>query len=161
MNIFVLDLDPEKAAQYHCDKHVVKMILETAQILSTVVQSHYHEPLLYRATHKNHPCVIWAGQSWWNIFWLGKLGRALCREFEFRYGKKHKSEVIINKALDASCYLEMTGDNEAQENMTPFAQAMPEQYRDPDPVKAYRNYYKNEKAHLLTYTKREKPSWLE
>lgn len=156
MNIFVLDLDPEKAAQYHCDKHVVKMILETAQILSTVIHSHYYEPLVYKPTHKNHPCVIWAGECWRNTNWVIQLGLFLCDEFTFRYGKKHKSESIIRLTVDLIPRLNIPG-----KKRTPFAQAMPEQYRDPDPVKAYRNYYIHEKAHLLTYTKREKPSWLE
>ena len=86
MNIFYLDKDPKKCAEMHCDKHVVKMILEYAQLLSTA-----HRVLdgnewadhvgLYKATHKNHPSAIWARESAGNYFWLNKLFQELCKEY--------------------------------------------------------------------------------
>lgn len=161
MNIFVLDLIPERAAQYHCDKHVVKMILETAQILSTVVVGKIPQAreVLYKPTHKSHPCVIWASQSVKNMLWLASLGFALCEEFEYRYGKKHKSEKIILNATILGLTFPRIKYPEVE--LTPFTQAMPEKYRNDNPVKAYRDYYKNEKKHLLTYTKRENPPWID
>lgn len=65
MNIFYLDKDPKLCAQYHCDKHVVKMILESAQLLCTAVnEAAGKEVAPYKSTHVNHPCSIW---SWSGI----------------------------------------------------------------------------------------------
>jgi hypothetical protein len=157
MNIFVLDKIPHMAARYHCDKHVVKMILETAQILSTVIHKSYPDGFLtiYRPTHKNHPCTLWAGESYANMSWLYNLGMALCHEFYHRYGGEHKSKFIIWKAGRIMGYCDYN-----KQGMTPFAQAMPDKYKQKDAVQAYRNYYKYEKTKLLTYTKREVPEWL-
>ena len=159
MNIFVLDIKPELAAQYHCDKHVVKMILETAQIMSTVVISKLPnvDGLLYKPTHRNHPCTLWAGESLDNFLWLGQLGLELMKEFEYRYNKTHKSGKVIMDALLMGSMDQLKWDHNCR---TPFAQAMPNIYRNEDPVKAYRDYYINEKNHLLTYTNRRKPEWI-
>lgn len=73
MNIFVLDYTPQKAAEYHCDKHVVKMILESAQILCAVHHKNGDSNVPYKLTHKNHPCTIWAGESRSNYLWLTQL----------------------------------------------------------------------------------------
>ena len=159
MNIFVLDKNPILAAQYHCDKHVVKMILETAQILSTSIrlQGNTSDNVnLYRITHRGHPCVQWAGQSLANMTWLYRLGVALCEEYTYRWGKYHNSEPIIQLCNQLMVY----GDYEFN-HLTPFVQAMPDYCKDPDDVvDAYRTYYIMEKKHLLQYTKREKPSWI-
>ena len=103
MNIFVLDVIPRIAAQYHCDKHVVKMILESTQILSTVIQKQFPNTELYKATHINHPCTIWAGNSKQNFQWLYNLTIALGHEYTKRYGKIHKS---INVATNCYTYIE-------------------------------------------------------
>lgn len=145
MNIFVLDLDPIKAAQYQCDRHVVKMTLETAQILSTVLDGPY------RPTHHNHPCVKWAGVSKENADWLITHGLALGEEYTFRYGKVHKSVEVIKS---------LSPDKLVSLGLTPFAQAMPDQYRNPDVVKAYRDYYRGEKTWAM-WTKRRKPEWFQ
>jgi len=154
MNIFVLDLEPHLAAQYHADKHVVKMVLETAQILCTVLNKMgYTTP--YRSSHIHHPCVKWAAKSYENYIWLKNLGLELGAEYTYRYGKIHKCfEVIVNlPSPDFNEFLE----NEA----TPFAQAMPDIYKNQeDTVAAYRNYYVGAKKDLLKYTKRKMPGWL-
>ena len=158
MNIFVLHQNPWRAAQAHCDKHVVKMILETAQILSTVIRKKHPTELLtelYKPTHINHPCVLWAEQSYPNMTWLYNLGMALCYEYKYRYGKVHASKKVIKVCGEIIPHCDYP-----QSGHTPFTQAMPAQYRQLNAVKAYRNYYKNEKADLLTYTKRPKPLWL-
>jgi len=161
MNIFVLDKDPMKAAQYHCDKHVVKMILETAQILSTVIwrlMPNFKREL-YRPTHKNHPCTLWAGESENNFWWLLLLGYYLSEEFTYRYGGKHKSSEIIKRAANIFAHDPLLKFSKG--SLTPFVQAMPYHCQHPDDaVIAYRNYYLQEKAHLLTYTKRDKPIWI-
>lgn len=159
MNIFVLDTDPSICAQYHCDKHVIKMILETAQLLSTVIQQHqgYAATWLYRRTHEKHPCTKWAGESAQNFIWLQQLGFHLCEEYTYRYGKKHKSEWLIRDGL-----LNWMAQIEWPENeMTMRPQCMPQDCRDPfNVVSAYRDYYLTHKTHLLTYTRRQIPEWV-
>ena len=151
MNIFVLDHNPVKAAIYQCDKHVVKMILETAQMLSTVL-SDYGVNLGYKPTHRKHPCTIWTGMSRENFEWLVKHGMALSDEYTSRYGKVHKSQKIIEASKD---YIERL----PSKGLTPFAQAMPEQFKDPCAVKAYRSFYLGEKMSFATW-KRNKPNWI-
>lgn len=98
MNIFASDSDPVKAAQYLDDKRVVKMVLETAQILSTVLHKlGSGSSSIYRPTHSNHPCVIWAGKSRGNFNWLVLHGLALNEEYKKRFFKiyPHKSTSVI------------------------------------------------------------------
>ena len=87
MNIFYLDEDTEICAQYHCDKHVVKMILEYAQILCTVLHELGQEAP-YRPTHRNHPCTVWARESLDNWIWLRALCQALNQECELLASKE-------------------------------------------------------------------------
>lgn len=152
MNIFVLDMDHRKAAAYHCDKHVVKMCLEYAQILSTTANTVLSEQVGYKTTHLNHPCSVWARQTSDNTKWLAELLVALGDEYTLRYNKIHKSvDVGVNAARRAVKILPNTG-------MTPFAQAMPDEYKDADPVKAYRNYYLGSKRGFATW-KNGEPDW--
>ena len=153
MNIFVLDNNVEKCAEYHCDKHVIKMILESAQMMSAVVRLNGHDTG-YKLTHKNHPCTIWARKSLSNYKWLFKLAVGLNAEYRYRYNKEvnHKSYDMI-KTLPIPEIPDI--------GLTPFAQAMPEQYRNKNAVKAYRDYYNNEKSSFLTWTKRKTPKWID
>jgi len=150
MNIFVLHKDPIIAAQMACDKHVVKMILETAQMLCTAATAAGHTTP-YKATHKGHPCTLWAGHSAGNWKWLIQYGIALCAEYTKRYGRRHKSETIIRHCGE----LNLEFENSKQ---TPFAQAMPEQYRNDCAVTAYRAYYMGDKASFATW-KTQAPDW--
>lgn len=155
MNIFVLDLDPVVAAQMQCDKHVVKMPLECAQMLSTVHRAHGNDdPMLYRVTHKHHPCTLWASASRANYFWLYEHFKALSDEYTHRYGRVHLSWQKLQDVVaePPAC---ITNDDP-----TPFAQAMPDEYKHDDAVVAYRTYYINDKAPILAYTKRNQPTWL-
>ena len=149
MNIFVLDQNIRKCAEYHCDKHVIKMILESAQMLSSVVRIQGHD-IGYKLTHKNHPCTIWARESLSNYLWLLQLTDSLNSEYRYRYNKEvnHKSYDMV-KTLPIP-NLPVIG-------LTPFAQAMPDQYKNRNTVKAYRSYYLNEKSNILQWTKRETP----
>jgi hypothetical protein len=150
MNIFILEHDPVRSAQSQCDKHVVKMILETAQMLCTIAHRQgFDAP--YRATHSKHPCTIWAGESRENWDWLIKHGLALCEEYTERYGKIHKSRQHIEWCKSLNAGLPSKG-------LSPFAQAMPVQYKDKCAVTAYRAYYKGEKSGFATW-KRNKPKW--
>ena len=154
MNIFVLDLNIEKCARYHCDQHVVKMILESAQIACTALNVRgFTTP--YKSTHVKHPCVLWAGASFANLQWLKKLARALNREYRYRYRsvRDHRSLAVIDR---------IEGMTFASIGLTDFPQAMPERYRVPgDPVAAYRNYYAGEKLRFARWTRRRKPAWIE
>ena len=152
MNIFVLDEDVEKWAEYHCDKHVIKMILESAQMMSAVVRLNGHDTG-YKLTHKNHPCTIWARKSLSNYIWLKSLISLLNSEYRYRYDKK-----VNHKSYDMAMSLPMP--DLPVIGLTPFAQAMPEQYRNKNAVKAYRDYYINEKSSFLTWTKRKTPKWI-
>lgn len=153
MNIFYLDTDPAIASKYHLDKHVVKMPLETAQILCTVHWLQNNEAP-YRPTHKKHPCTIWVSQSITNYDWVCKLGLELCKEYTFRYGKVHKCEAIIQWCIENK-------PNLSNEPTQDFALAMPEEFKvHGDVVQSYRNYYKYGKQHLHNWSKREKPNWI-
>jgi len=151
MNIFYLHQDPTQCARYHCDKHVVKMILESAQLLSG---AHWVSGSIapYGLTHRNHPCAIWVRASLSNYMWLCSLARELCREYTHRYEKVHKSQAIIEWAL-------LNAPNIPDYGFTMPPQAMPEPYKSEDSVSAYRNYYIGEKRTFCTWKNREIPFW--
>lgn len=161
MNIFILDLDPTLAAQMQCDKHVVKMPLECAQMLSTahhVCGSPCHDSSslpFYKLAFKNHPCSIWVRQSAANYHWLYDHFEALCAEYSYRYYKLHMSWFKLSAALKSPPSRIPDCD------MTPFAQAMPDEYKHDDPVVAYRRFYIADKRDFLDYRKRQRPAWLE
>lgn len=160
MNIFVLDEDPYKAAEQLCDKHVVKMILETAQILSTVAhQRGFHAP--YKASHTKHPCTLWAGKSFNNWCWLTTHGMWMEVEYNKRYGKNHKSAAVIEYLME--CTDRIWGQDfsyDAWQNHTEFAQCMPDKYKQPNAVDAYRAYYIGDKARFARWTApRPTPDW--
>ena len=156
MNIFVLDYNPQIAAEMHCDKHVVKMILESAQMLCTIA-NHLCYDSPYKSTHLNHPCTIWARESRQNYMWLMQLFEFLHDEWQYRFNHtdNHLSYYKLQN-VDFDAILNALPDA----GLTPFAQAMPDEYRDVDAVIAYRTYYINDKADLLNYTKRKEPQWL-
>ena len=104
LNIFVLHKNPQLAAQYQCDKHVVKMILETAQLLCS---PYVPGVAPYRRTHYNHPCAKWTRESQSNYFWLGIHGLALADEYTYRYGKIHKSVDVIKWCLARGSFISM------------------------------------------------------
>jgi hypothetical protein len=152
MNIFLLDKNPDKCAKYHCDKHVVKMIVESAQMLCTAHwQTGSKAP--YKPTHTNHPCNLWVRESLDNYIFLCKLALSLCKEYTLRYGKIHKSQDVIEWCVKNKPKI-------ARRGLTKFALAMPESYKSNNAIKSYRDYYRNEKKDFLNYTKTKKPRWL-
>lgn len=153
MNIFALDIDPEQAAAWHCDAHVVKMTLETAQIISTVNRLSGKTEGVYRSTHINHPCTKWTLESTENYRWLWRLGMNLCVEYFGRYDKVHKSRSVFELTKTPPVIV-------PRGKLTKFPQCMPEKYHQPNPIWAYRNYYKFEKnkGKLGTW-RRNKPWW--
>jgi hypothetical protein len=138
----------------HVDKHVVKMILETCQLLCTthhITESTYIPP--YKMTHKNHPSTKWVRESQGNYNYLINLGKELCKEYTYRYGKIHKCQ----------SYIEEMGDNIPpipDYGFTSPAQAMPDQYKSKDAVESYRSYYYFEKIELHSWKKRDVPDWI-
>ena len=175
MNIFYLDHDVTKCAEMHNDKHVVKMILEYAQLLSTAhrvldgtivvglsetgrKQSRYilpdnRESLLYIATHLNHPSAVWVRQSDKNYSWLFEMFESLLEEYTYRYGKKHACEKLV-------WALEVRPNNIPRGNFTQPTPAMPDEVKIVgDSIASYRNYYINNKSHLAKWKKRPVPLW--
>jgi len=152
VNIFVLDSDPVLAAQAQLDKHSTKMVLETAQLLCGAFPQGVAP---YRRTHYTHPCAIWTRQSIGNFRWLVEHGLALADEFEFRFKKSHKSRGVILWCAENEALAELP-DRER----TPFALAMPDEFKRVDPVEAYRAYYRGAKAEIARWAKgRAQPSW--
>lgn len=153
MNIFILDINIEKCAQYHCDQHVVKMILESVQLLCTALNKKgFSTP--YKSTHIKHPCVLWVEQSFDNFTWLKSLAIALNNEYRYRFERDsdHNSILVLN---------ELSNFRYDSQGLTAFAQAMPDMYKVPgDAVKAYRRFYLGEKMGFARWTKRELPDWV-
>lgn len=138
------------AAQYQCDKHVVKMTLESAQLLCSM----YNDgEAPYRRTHYNHPCSVWARSSISNWSWLLAHGNALSAEYTYRYGKVHKCQAVFDWLTNNKPIMVDVGQ-------TVFAQAMPDVYKNTDPVLAYRAYYLGDKSKIAQWNKaRAKPEW--
>lgn len=180
MNIFVLDADPVKAAQLQCDKHVVKMIVESAQMLSTAhrmidgkmvrvpsksgktkvkawLLGDYRDEKLYKAVHMNHPCTVWTMKSSANYEWHYAHFVALCEEYTYRYGKVHATDKLLRDKLSVLPNRVPVGER------TQFALAMksnPECMFPNDPVKSYRMFYQTKQARFkMAWTKREVPEW--
>ncbi len=153
MNIFVLDKNIKLCAEYHCDQHVVKMILESVQMLCTALNKKGFETP-YKSTHANHPCVLWVEHSYSNFVWLTGLTKALNAEYRYRFNKTHD-----HKSMNVLAQVEKLKYPDL--GLTKFAQAMPEQYRvKGNVVAAYRNFYRGEKLSFAKWTKRPMPMWL-
>ena len=151
MNIFYLDKCPKKAARLQYNKHVVKMILESAQMLCTAHHCIMGEDadVPYKAAHRNHPSTVWARQSGENYTWLYRHMMELGREYERRYGKKHLS---IIKCEDP---LSILPGGILETGLTKMPQCMPDEYKDECSIQAYWNYYIGEK-HVVANLKTEK-----
>jgi hypothetical protein len=161
MNIFVLDEDPKQAARYHCDKHVVKMIVELYQQLGSAVIRSGATPELMPLTSKNtplkggyhnHPCTRWCGDSRINYMWASTHALELCKEYTRRYNKIHSCEAGIRHLTDMQHMV-------AGEGLTPFALAMPDEYKTNDAVESYRNYYLGAKKTFAKWKSGNLPYW--
>lgn len=155
MNIFALNDDPVLSAQDQCNKHVVKMIVESAQILCTVLHMRGvpRERLPYRPTHAHHPSTLWTNASDDNVDWLWRHAHALTAEYTNRYGKIHTTTLAL-RTISSMIPL---GNWRLH---TPFAQAMPNEWKDDDAVSAYRCYYIAEKSRFARWAPRSRaPSW--
>jgi len=150
MNIFYLDKDPKLAAIYQYNKHVVKMILESAQMLCTAHHCYgsaeQQANVPYKQAHLNHPSTVWARQSKSTYTWLYDHMMALGTEYYVRYGKTH---LTITKCKDflATPPKHIQGDEWSQP-----PQAMPDEYKHKDSIIAYWQYYINGKSHIAGKT---------
>jgi len=151
MNIFYLDENLELNAQYHCDRHILKMCIEQNQLLSAAHLMNGSEAP-YKLTHKNHPCAIWTRASLSNYMWLCNSTLALCKEYTFRYGKIHKSEEVANWHLNHLPLIQDIG-------ITERPKCMDEIYKRDSVIESYREYYRLGKSHLHSWKKRDKPEW--
>lgn len=158
MNIFVLSKDVTEAAVMHCDKHVVKMILETAQVLSAVHHRYGTAGSIegiYKETHKNHPCTLWAGDSAYHYIWLYNLGMALCKEYTYRYNKVHKTQAVLERLSTFPVNIPNDVD-------VPQPQCMPDDCKvEGDVVAAYHNYYRKYKHAMCKWKNRPVPAFME
>ena len=156
MNIFYLHPEPRACAEMHVDKHVVKMIIEYAQLLSTAhrmldgeeyidassgrrikrcrLDDQAMEDNLYKASHINHPSAIWVRQSNNNYTWLFCLFTELLQEYTYRYGKIHATDRLVY-------WLRKPPKNIPVGYLTQPTPAMPDEYKVPDSIQSYRNYY--------------------
>ena len=144
MNIFYLDKDPKQAAKYQYNKHIVKMILESAQMLCTAHWYYESEDVPYKPAHINHPYTIWVRQNALHYLWLYKHMLALGEEYTKRYNKVH---LTIKKCKDYLSNIPMGME------FKPFEQppqAMPDKYKTDCSVEAYWNYYMYDKQHIAT-----------
>jgi len=160
VNIFVTSENPIVAAKNQCDKHVVKMVLETAQMLCAAYEN---GEAPYRRAHYNHPCTIWARESAENYLWLVEHGLALCEEYTARYGKTHKSEAIINWCLD-----NMNKIDFPSEGLTQFAVAIADtavcrqmisDFDSMSTTEKYRAYYHYDKRRFAKWAFTSPPRW--
>jgi hypothetical protein len=177
MNIFYIDKDPAQAAQWMVDKHVVKMILESAQLLSTAhrlldgrevegksktgrkarrwILDDARDPVVYQATHINHPSAVWCRESVENYNWLTDHFYALMAEYTYRYNKEHKCYGEL------SYMLQSPPNNLKQYEATPMPSAMADEYKvSNDPLTNYRNYYRLGKVSMHKWTNRQPPEWI-
>lgn len=161
MNIFFLSFNPREAAEYHCDKHVVKMIIESAQMLYCAHWTINESKLLpnaYKKAHQNHPCTIWVRETLGNYLWLCSLAWWLCKEYTLRYGKVHKTEEHILWLFQNHPCFEQKGINKFI--VTNPAQAMPPEYKRKNPIEAYQTFYiesKLKERKIVSYKKCRKP----
>jgi len=157
MNIFYLDRDPKIAAQMMCDKHVIKMIVESAQMLSTVHRvlsgpEYSNREGLYKSTHKNHPSTKWVADSDQHYFWLYNHMVELMREYSYRYNKKHATSRLLNPLASAPESISSNGFIDPP-------QCMPDYCTHSDTPTAYQTYYLKEKAHMATWKTRKIPDF--
>ena len=183
MNIFYLDKSASISAKLHCDKHVVKMIVEYAQLLSTAHRvldgelyidsssgrkikrwrhpNSDYEATLYKACFVNHPSAIWVRESPWNYSWLHALWCSLCKEYTHRYrvisslSRDHATYVKLGKYL-GSYPVNLPFDKDA----TVVPQCMPDDVKANNPVDAYKNYYVKYKKDFARWTRRPTPEFM-
>jgi hypothetical protein len=154
MNIFWLDCDPTQAARWNCDTHVSKIQLEIGQLLSTALREYGVDADIYQSTHTEHPLTQWCAES--RQHWLAAFEhcRALADEFEYRrFNAPHNSWVMLRDT--AWRYRRQLPDDGWRD--PPLC--MPDDVANDDLVESYRDYYREYKADIATWTRRDPPPW--
>jgi hypothetical protein len=166
MNLFFLDIDPKKCAEYHCDKHVVKMILEIVQMLYCAHHAVKSDlpPGAYKQAHLNHPTCIWIRTNLYNYTYAGQVGLELAKEYTYRYNKihscqKHVEWLIINVPKFEKVSYVKTPTFSTFDGVVQVPLAMPEDCMLMDTVKSYRRYYLIHKKRFAKWTTRKVPDW--
>ena len=180
MNIFLLHENPVLCAEQHCDKHVVKMVIEYAQLMSTAhryldgelygektangraIKRWRHpntnmEATLYKASHVNHPDGLWVRSSDANYNYLYNLWCRLCEEYTHRYGRKHLTQEKLENLLR---FAPRNIEHSPMADVHGLPLAMPDDVKGKSVVNSYRRYYNKYKIDFAKYTNREKPEWL-
>ncbi len=179
MNIFVTHPDPITSAKVLPDKHVVKMPLETCQMLSIVFSKKWGHGYgqLYRingepyktekGAFRNHPCTVWANESLQNTWWLAIHGFALCEEYAHRYGKDHSCKKTLLEAVKLLPRQKFLPFPHTFKPVPPtsFVRAMPDEYKHDtsiDTFTAYKNYIRSKPWVASNYLRdpSRKPDWI-
>ena len=154
MNIFFLSQDPKTCAEMHCDQHVVKMIVEYGQMLSTAHRVCGNEDeRLYKIAHLNHPSTKWCRAHHDNYHYLLSLWFWLTNEYQSRYYRVHATQKRLQDVIFDIPPLP-SGASE-------IPQCMPDEYKSTDPIQAYRDFYKYDKSRFATYKFTNKPFFME
>jgi len=154
MNIFFLDKCPIKSARQHCDKHIVKMILEYGQMLSTThrILDNNNHPLLYKKAFINHPMTIWVRKSLQHYHYLFDLWAECLCEYNNRYKKIHKAEELYKVLVkEPNNFLSSKWHNPPQ--------CMPEIYKRKNYIAGYRAFYIGEKSRFAKWKTNNIPTW--
>ena len=161
MNIFYLDPDPAVCARMHCDAHVVKMMTEYLQILSTSCKLNgVWAPGMYRVTHANHPSVTWAAFSPGALVWLHSLAKCTLREYTRRYGKQNLKGMRVLSVCGDALGIPAAGVFKGGPVCGAPPQVMPADCFHPhDTVAAYRMYYNRHKARFARWRMGDAPGW--
>jgi hypothetical protein len=170
MNIFFLDSDPEKSAEYHCDKHVVKMLLEIVQLLFTAhhILGTPKELLAYKPiSNVKHPMCIWIIKSSENYKYGAVLGLCLSKEYTYRYEKIHSCDKhikwLINNVPNCTGLIDYSDKTVLSKNnilnLTRIPLCMPEDSMNNNTIESYRKYYRIHKVYFAKWTSRNVPHW--
>lgn len=152
LNIFILDENMTKSAEYYMDAHVRKIILEIAQMLCIAHNVTGGEAPYKTKGYINHPISKWIRENKSNYRWAVKMGLTICGEYTYRYGKIHKTQAILE-------WLRDNEPNIPDGNIRPFVQAVASDCKVNDAIIAYRDYYNRYKRHLAKWKNRPVPEW--
>lgn len=164
MNIFYLDTDRHVSVSYHVDRHVMKMPIETTQMLSTVLRERFNVVAptegtgkIYKSVYVTHPCTRWVGETHNNFIWTWLFGVALCDEYTHRYGKVHACRQVLDTIFD----LTPKADSWTYNGITYRPKCVRAEFKQFDTVTAYRLQYITTKARLHSWTNREVPDFVQ
>lgn len=165
MNIFILDSDVNKCAQYHLVKHINKMQVELSQLLCAALHQNPElrpeiKQIPYKLTHANHPCTIFTRKSPVHYSYVAGLLYALNVEYQRRYNKTHLSFTKMYEAGLVTDVDYVLANNKFSEIVNDIPKCMPDEYKVESVIESYRNYYRLGKVHLHDWAPANKPDWI-